>query len=85
MNAMEPTDLVVMNAVTAEVVFAPGGVETILEKIIASARAVPTDISTSAGRAAIKSIAYIVRTPTEMDAKWESGVLRRTQRTTPEK
>ena len=68
MNSMEPTDLIVMNALTAEAVFSPGGVDAIIEKIVAAAHAIPSDISTASGRAAIKSIAYkVARSRTALD------------------
>jgi hypothetical protein len=64
----DSTDLIVMNALTAEAVFCPGGVDAIIEKIAAAARAVPADISTTSGRAAIKSIAYkVARSRTALD------------------
>lgn len=53
------TDVAILGPVTALAVFGTdGGVDAILEKIRAQARAVETDISTTAGRAAVASLAY---------------------------
>lgn len=50
------------------VVFAPGRVKTIIDKLCAQARATPTDISTPKGREAIKSLVYkIARSKTTLD------------------
>lgn len=53
---------------TPAVVFAPGGVKAILDKLCTQARATPTDISTPKGREAIKSLVYkIARSKTTLD------------------
>ena len=53
---MSSTDLSIIAGGTlkAEMVFVPGGVDSILERIFAEARSTPRDISTPAGRDAIK-------------------------------
>lgn len=49
-------------------VFAPGGVKALLDRIAAEVRSVKTDISTSAGRDQIRSLAYrIARSKTALD------------------
>lgn len=61
-------ELIVLETLRPEVVFAPGGVETLLEKLERDVRAVATDISTKAGRAAISSLAHKVsRSKTALD------------------
>lgn len=65
---VESTDLVAIKVLTPAVVFAPGGVDKILGKIEAEVRSVKTDISTEAGRDAIKSLAYkVARSKTALD------------------
>lgn len=63
------TEVAILGTVTAVTVFGTeGGVDAILEKIRAQARAVETDISTPAGRAAVASLAYkIARSKTALD------------------
>lgn len=62
------TDLITVEALKAEVVFAPGGVEKIIAEITAKVRAIKTDISTKAGRAELSSLAYkIARSKTALD------------------
>jgi hypothetical protein len=69
-----------VEALRADVVFAPGGVDAVLEKISAEVRAHNTDISTKEGRAEIASLAYKVsRSKTALDdlgknlvADWKS-------------
>jgi len=62
------TDLVATDVLVPAKVFAPGGVDAILEQIAAKVRAVKTDISTAAGRAQIKSLAHKVsRSKTALD------------------
>lgn len=62
------TDLAIVETLKAEVVFAPGGVDAILEKIRAEVQSVKTDISTSAGRDQIRSLAFKVsRSKTALD------------------
>jgi len=65
------TDLAIIDGtVTALTVFGTeGGVDGILERITAQARAVETDISTPGGRKAVASLAYkIARSKTALDA-----------------
>ena len=62
------TDLAVIETITAEIVFVPGGVDTILQKIEAEVRGTKTDISTVGGRAAVASLAYkVARSKTALD------------------
>lgn len=61
-------DLVVIETISAQVVFIPGGVDAILEKITNEVRSIKTDISTSQGRAAVASLAYkVARSKTALD------------------
>lgn len=61
-------DLIVAETLRPEIVFAPGGVDALLEKLERDVRAVATDISTKAGRAAISSLAHKVsRSKTALD------------------
>lgn len=61
-------ELIVLETLRPEVVFSPGGVEALLEKLERDVRAVATDISTKAGRAAISSLAHKVsRSKTALD------------------
>jgi len=60
--------LVTIETLTPAVVFAPGGVDTIISKLEADVRAVSTDISTEAGRKAVASLAYkVARSKTALD------------------
>ncbi len=53
---------------TPAVVFAPGGVEAIISKLEAEVRATDRDMTTDAGREAIKSLAYnVARSKTALD------------------
>ena len=64
----ESTDLVAFEKLTPAVIFAPGGVNDILEKIAREVRSTQTDISTKAGRDAVASLAYKVsRSKTALD------------------
>lgn len=64
----ESTDLVVVEKLTPMVVFAPGGVDAVLEKIRNEVRSIHTDISTKAGREAVASLAYkVARSKTALD------------------
>lgn len=67
----ESTALAVIESVEslkAVVVFAPGGVDDILNKLKSEVRAIKTDISTPTGRAQIKSLAYkVARSKTALD------------------
>lgn len=64
----DSTELAVMKPLTAAIVFAPGGVDAILEKLTAEVRSIKTDISTPAGRAAIASLAHkVARSKTALD------------------
>lgn len=70
MNApvKEATDLAVVQTLKAEVVFAPGGVEALIERVAAECRAFKADISTKTGRDAIASFAYkVARSKTAID------------------
>lgn len=62
------TDLVIVETLNAAVVFAPGGVDAILEKIRAEVASIKTDISTATGRDQIRSLAFkIARSKTALD------------------
>lgn len=66
--AKESTDLIVFEKLTPAVIFAPGGVNDILEKIAREVRSTPTDISTKPGRDAVASLAYkVARSKTALD------------------
>lgn len=65
---MSETGLAVVDTLKAEVVFAPGGVDAVLEKIFAEVRSTKTDISTKAGRTAVASLAHkVARSKTALD------------------
>lgn len=65
---MSETGLAVVDTLKAEVVFAPGGVDAVLEKIFTEVRSTKTDISTKAGRAAVASLAHkVARSKTALD------------------
>lgn len=76
----ESTELVVFEKLTPMAVFAPGGVQDILDKITREVRSTQTDISTKAGREAVASLAYnVARSKTALDdmgkqlvADWKS-------------
>lgn len=60
--------LTVTETLTPAVFSETGGIEALFQKIETEARAVATDISTPAGRAAVKSLAYkVVRSKTALD------------------
>ncbi len=61
--------IVNLDTITAEKLFAPGGVEQIITKLETDVRAmVTTDVSTEAGRTAIRSLAFqIARSKTGLD------------------
>jgi colicin import membrane protein len=60
--------LVTIETLTPAIVFAPGGVESIISKLEADVRAFATDISTEAGRKAVASLAYkVARSKTALD------------------
>jgi hypothetical protein len=64
----EATDLIVVEKLTPMAVFAPGGVQDILDKITREVRSTQTDISTKAGREAVASLAYkVARSKTALD------------------
>lgn len=64
----QSTDLAVIETMSASVVFVPGGVDAILQKIEAEVRSIKTDISTPAGRQAVGSLAYkVARSKTALD------------------
>lgn len=72
MNIQTPTqastELVVVSALVPAEVFAPGGVEKIIQDVTDKVRAIETDISTPAGRKAISSLAYkVARSKTALD------------------
>lgn len=61
-------ELVVVDVLKAEVVFAPGGVEKIIAEIKTKVAAFTPDISTDAGREAVASMAYkVARSKTALD------------------
>lgn len=61
-------ELAVVKPLTAQMVFVPGGVDDILNKITNEVRAHKPDISTESGRAAIASLAYkVARSKTALD------------------
>ncbi len=61
-------DLAVIETINAQMVFVPGGVDAILDKITKEVRAIKTDISTASGRAAVASLAYkVARSKTALD------------------
>lgn len=54
--------------ITAAIVFAPGGVESLISKVEAEVRATPRDMATDEGRNAIKALAYkVARSKTALD------------------
>lgn len=60
--------LVVIETLTPAVFTEPGGIEAIISKLEADVRSIDTDISTPAGRAAIKSLAHkVARSKTALD------------------
>jgi colicin import membrane protein len=60
--------LVVIETLTPAVYSEPNGIETLIANLEAKVRAVPTDISTPAGRTAIKSLAHqVARSKTALD------------------
>lgn len=63
------TELAVMQQpLQAVAIFAPGGVDDILAKLKSEVRAIPTDISTPAGRKHVASLAYkVARSKTALD------------------
>jgi colicin import membrane protein len=61
-------DLIVTETLRADIVFAPGGVDAILDHLERDVRSVTTDISTKTGRAAITSLAHkVARSKTALD------------------
>jgi colicin import membrane protein len=64
----ESTGLVVFEKLTPAAVFAPGGVNDILEKIAREVRHTPVDISSKSGREHCASLAYkVARSKTALD------------------
>lgn len=60
--------LVTIETLTPAIVFAPGGVETIISKLETEVRAIKTDISTDTGRKTVASLAYkVARSKTALD------------------
>lgn len=60
--------LVVIDTLTPAVFTEPGGVEAIISKLEADVRSIDTDISTPAGRAAVKSLAHkVARSKSALD------------------
>lgn len=60
--------LVTIETLTPAVIFAPGGVESVISKLEADVRAFATDVSTEAGRKAVASLAYkVARSKTALD------------------
>lgn len=65
MNALVSIDVATLTPAT---VFAPGGMEGIISTLEAEVRAIDRDISTPAGREAVKSLAYkVARSKTALD------------------
>lgn len=65
---MSGQDLAIIQHLTPQVVFVPGGVESVLSKIENEVRSFHSDISTKAGREAVASLAYkIARSKTALD------------------
>ncbi len=63
------TSLVLAQRMNAAQLFAPGAINTLLDRIKAEVRAIDTDVSTAKGREAIKSLAYKVsKTKTAIEA-----------------
>lgn len=63
------TDLVAIQALKGEIIFAPGGIDKLIDQVAAEVRAFEGDISTKAGRQAIASFAYkVARSKTAIDA-----------------
>jgi colicin import membrane protein len=61
-------DLVVLNTLTPAAIFAPGGVQDVLDKIAREVRSIEKDISTKAGREAVAALAYkVARSKTALD------------------
>ncbi|UZE51872.1 hypothetical protein ONR75_15675 [Rhodopseudomonas sp. P2A-2r] len=57
-----------VDVLTPAIVFAPGGVESIISGLEAEVRATPRDMTTDAGRKAISSLAYkVARSKTALD------------------
>lgn len=69
MNDQTPTnELVEVRTLVPADVFGPGGAEAIIKALTDKVLAVPTDISTAAGRKAIASLAYkVARSKTALD------------------
>ncbi|MGE0575403.1 hypothetical protein [Reyranella sp.] len=68
MNAEVQGELTTSRTLKAEMVFVPGGVDAILDRITAEVRSISTDISTPAGRSAVASLAYkVARSKTALD------------------
>lgn len=62
------TDLAIVETLNAAIVFAPGGVDAILEKIRAEVQSFKGDISTAGGRDQIRSMAFkVARSKTALD------------------
>lgn len=67
--AESSTELVVIETLVPAIVFAPGGVDAIIEKLRREVLAIPRDISTPKGRAAVKSLRYrVARSKTALDS-----------------
>jgi hypothetical protein len=68
MTVKESSDLIVLGKLTPATIFAPGGVNDILEKIASEARKTPVDISTKSGRESCAALAYkVARSKTALD------------------
>lgn len=64
----QSTDLIIPSALVPAVIFAKGGADDVLAQLRNMVATVKTDISTSKGRAAVKSLAYkIARSKTALD------------------
>jgi hypothetical protein len=66
----ETMELAVVNAQSAVEIFTKGGLDSLLAGIEQKVRAMPLDVSTSAGRDEIRSVAYkVARTKTALDSE----------------
>jgi colicin import membrane protein len=62
------SELIVLDKLTPAAIFAPGGVDDVLDKIAREVRSQHTDISTKAGREAVASLAYkVARSKSALD------------------
>ena len=70
----ESTELMVVNAQNAVLIFTGGGMAALLDGIEAQVRAIKLDPSTPTGREEIRSVAYkVARTKTALDEGWREA------------